>query len=52
MGRLKPDQQAPVFTARRPEIECVASQKYDCGQLRNGVTVVGVRDLRDAEVLK
>ena len=50
-GQLLPDQQAPVFTARRPDIQRVASHKYDCGQLKKGIAFVGSRDLRDAGVL-
>jgi hypothetical protein len=48
MGQLLPTQQAPVFTARRPEIECVASRKYDCGQLKNGIAFVGFQDVGEA----
>lgn len=50
-GCLSPEQQAPVFTARRPEIESVASDKYDCGELREGIALVSCRDLRIAGIL-
>jgi hypothetical protein len=52
MGQLLPDQQAPAFTARRPDIERVASHKYDYGQLKKGIAFVDSRDLREARVLK
>lgn len=51
-GQLSSHQQAPVFTARRPQIERVASEKYDCGQMNEGVALVSAQDLSDAGVLK
>ena len=51
-GHLSPEQQAPIFTARRPEIERVASDNYDRGRLTEGIALVSCRDLRDAGVLR
>ena len=51
-GQLAPVQQAPVFTARRPEIENVASRKYDSGRLTNGIACVSLHDFADAELVE
>ena len=51
-GELLLEQQAPVFTAMRPKIESVVSDKYDCRPLSEGTMFVSCQDLRDAGILK
>ena len=37
-----------VFHDRRAAIESIASQKYDCGDVEDGLLVVRLKDMRDA----